>query len=111
MGLRCCEQAFARCGEWGLLSGCGTWASHCGARALERTGFQSCGVRGPCCPTACRILVPGPGVKPMSPALTGRFLTAGPPGKSHGALPTRNDVAVEHPESGVELESVFALGL
>ena len=26
--------------------------------------------------------LPGPGIKPMSPALAGRFLTSGPPGKS-----------------------------
>ena len=34
------------------------------------------------CPTTCRILVPLPGIKPVSPALEGRFLTTGPPGKS-----------------------------
>ena len=34
------------------------------------------------CPTACGILVPRPGIKPMSPALAGRFPTTGPPGKS-----------------------------
>ena len=32
--------------------------------------------------TACGILVLGPGIKPMSPALAGGFLTTGPPGKS-----------------------------
>jgi len=31
---------------------------------------------------ACGILVPRPGVKPASPALAGRFLTPGQPGKS-----------------------------
>ena len=30
---------------------------------------------------ACGILVPGPEIKPMSPALQGGFLTTGPPGK------------------------------
>ena len=34
------------------------------------------------CPVACGILVPQPGIKPMSPALQGRFLTTEPPGKS-----------------------------
>ena len=34
------------------------------------------------CPEACGILVPRPGIKPMSPALAGGFLTTGPPGKS-----------------------------
>ena len=32
--------------------------------------------------TVGRILVPQPGIKPVSPALQGRFLTSGPPGKS-----------------------------
>ena len=31
---------------------------------------------------ACGILVPHPGIQPTSPALAGRFLTTGPPGKS-----------------------------
>ena len=31
---------------------------------------------------ACGILVPQPGIKPLSPALEGRFLTIGPPGQS-----------------------------
>ena len=35
------------------------------------------------CSRAHGILVPWPGIKPMSPALEGRFLTTEPPGKSH----------------------------
>ena len=31
---------------------------------------------------ACGILAPSPGIKPVSPALKGSFLTTGPPGKS-----------------------------
>ena len=30
LGLGCCAQAFSSCGEQGLLSSCGAWASHCG---------------------------------------------------------------------------------
>ena len=33
-------------------------------------------------PLACEILVPQPGIEPVSPALQGRFVTAGPPGKT-----------------------------
>ena len=33
------------------------------------------------CPVACGILVPRPQNKPTSPALQGRFVTSGPPGK------------------------------
>ena len=36
------------------------------------------------CPMACGILVPQPGIKPVTAALQGRFLTAEPPGKSLG---------------------------
>ena len=34
------------------------------------------------CSAACGILVSRPGMEPTSPALQGRFLTTGPPGKS-----------------------------
>ena len=34
------------------------------------------------CPAACGTLVPQPGLEPVYPALAGRFLTTGPPGKS-----------------------------
>ena len=34
------------------------------------------------CPAPCGILVPKPGMEPESPALEGRFLTTGLPGKS-----------------------------
>ena len=36
------------------------------------------------CPKACGILVPRRGIKPMSSALAGGFLTPGPPGNSQG---------------------------
>ena len=55
--------------------------SRCGAWALESDGSVAvaCGLR---CPVICGVLVPRPGVKPMSPALGGRFLITGLPGKS-----------------------------
>ena len=40
---------------------------------------SACGLS---CPEACGILIPQPGIEPASPALEGRFLTTGPPGKS-----------------------------
>ena len=54
------------------LSSCGSWAlelrlSSCGTRALLFCGMWD---------------LPGPGIKPVSPALAGRFLTTAPPGKS-----------------------------
>ena len=95
---------------------CGAWALHCGERASLQLWhadflFSGCGtgsrVRGLCslrhtgsvvvahglsCPAACGILVPRPGIEPVSPAQEGRFSTTGPPGKSlaygfcHGLL-------------------------
>ena len=37
-------------------------------------------VRGLSYPVPCGILVPGPGIEPVSPALEGRFSSTGPPG-------------------------------
>ena len=39
---------------------------------------------------ACRILVPQPGIEPISPALQGRFLATGPLGMSLGPFLSRN---------------------
>ena len=50
------------------FSGSSTWAQklwHTGSVVPRRVGF------------------PGPEIKPVSPALAGRFLTTGPPGKPH----------------------------
>jgi len=52
-----------------------------GTRALEGTGSVT-GVHRLRLPTACGILFPQPGIQPVSPALEGKFLTTGPPGKS-----------------------------
>ena len=72
------------CSELGLLSSRSAWASLCsdfsccGAQALEHE-LSSC--------SAQALLLQGmwdlpqPGIKPMSPALVGGFLTTGPPGK------------------------------
>ena len=55
----------------------------------KRAGSRRAGsvvvAHGLSCSAACRNL-PGPGLKPVSPALTGRFLTTVPPGKSVWAL-------------------------
>ena len=97
LGLRCCTQAFFSCVERGYfslrcegfslrwllllqntgsrctgLSSRGTWAlecrlSSCGARAWLLRGMWD---------------LPRPGLKSMSPALAGGFLTTAPPGKS-----------------------------
>ena len=45
--------------------------------ALE-CGLSRCG-HGLSCPTVCWILVPGPGIESVSPALGGKFFTTGSP--------------------------------
>ena len=86
LGLLCWAKAFSSCGKQGLPSSCGAWASHC-------RGFSCCGAWGPgtqasvvaacglSCSEACDIFL-DQGIKLMTPALAGGFLTTGPPGKS-----------------------------
>ena len=96
LGLPCCTRE--------LLCSCDAQAPHCGgfswwgARALGHTSFSSCSSQAALelssvvvvyrlsCPLACGILVPWPGIEPVSPAMAGRFLSTGPPGKSPGLI-------------------------
>ena len=105
LGLRCCAWAFSSCGErgysslrcmgfslrWLLLlqstgsrhagfSSGGSWAQQCGSWALERR-LSSCGTQAQLLHGLWDLLRPG--LKPMSPALAGGFLTTAPPRKSH----------------------------
>ena len=78
LGLCCCAQAFSSCGEQGLLCSCCAQASHCG-------GFSCCGTMGSRCTSLAalhHIKSFRPGIKPVSSALAGGFLTTGPPRKS-----------------------------
>ena len=62
LGLCCCVQAFSSCGEQGLLSSSGAWASYysgfscCGAQAL---GSQASAVvaQGLSCSVGCGIFL------------------------------------------------------
>ena len=60
LGFCCCEWAFSNYGEWGLLFSCGTQASVT--------------ARGVSCSESCEIFVPGPGIKLLSPAISGQIL-------------------------------------
>ena len=42
------------------------------------------------CPRACGTSAPRTGIELESPAVQGRFLTTGPPGKSHAFTPERH---------------------
>ena len=55
-------------------------SSPCGAQALGCTGFSSCSSWDLL--LCCMWNLPEAGIEPVSPALAGRFLTTGPPGKS-----------------------------
>ena len=51
------------------------------ASLVGLSGFSHCS-SGLSCTVACGILVPRPGIEPVSPELAGGFSTTGPPGKS-----------------------------
>ena len=109
LGLHCCLRAFSSCGERGLLfvavhglliavvslvTEHGLQARrlqqlwHVGSVVVAR-GLQSAGsvvvTHGLSCSAACGNL-PRPGIKPVSPALAGGFLTTAPPGKPCGSF-------------------------
>ena len=52
------------------------------ASEMFHCGTQAAGHLGSAGPVAYGILVPRPGIEPVSSALQGRFSTTGPPGKS-----------------------------
>ena len=86
----------SRCGAWALGARASVVAagglSSCDMRAVECTGCSSCGARAlecrlSSCGARAQLLhgmwdLLGPGIKPVFPALAGRFLTTAPPGKS-----------------------------
>ena len=101
LGLRCCAQAFSSCSEQGLLVVAVHglligWLLLLQSTGSRRVGFSSCGSRAierslsSCGPRAWFLRgmwdLPGPGLKPVSPALAGGFLTTVPPGKPRKLL-------------------------
>ena len=71
----------ARASHCGGFSCCRAWALGVWASVVVARGLSSCGARA-------QLLrgmwdLPGPGLEPLSPALSGRFLTTALPGKSH----------------------------
>ena len=116
LGLCCCTQVFSRCGERGLLfivvrglliAVASLIAEHrlqahrlqqlqhvgsaVGACRLSSYGSQALEHRLSSCGTRAQLLgsmwdLPRPGIKPMSPALAGRFLTTVPTAKSWDRL-------------------------
>ena len=55
------------------------------ASSVEEHGLQACGLNSVVHRLSCSVVcgnLPGPGIKYVSPALAGGFLTTGPPQKS-----------------------------
>ena len=71
LGLSCCT-GFSPVVTRGLLYSCDAWASHfSGFSCCEAHGLHSCGSEAQLLPSMWDL--PGPGIKPVSPALSGRF--------------------------------------
>ena len=96
LGLCCCAQAFCSCGEQWLLflvvPGCLiVVAPLVTVPGLQAHGLSNCGLlplkhRLSSCAIQDWVLLgmwglPGPGIKPVTPALTGGFFSTEPPGK------------------------------
>ena len=74
-GYSFCSMRASPCGGFSCF---GAWALGCMGSVVQ--------VHRLSCPVTCGILVPGPEIKSISPALAGRFLTTGSPGKSHSEI-------------------------
>ena len=84
LGLRFCARAFSSCGKWGPLfiavrGPLTIVASLVAEHRLQTRRLSNCGSRA----QSLRGMwdLPRPGLKPVSPALAGRFPTTAPPGK------------------------------
>ena len=96
---------FPGCGDRGLLSSCGAWASHCGGYSCcGATGSRACGLqqlwlsdsRARAQELWYTVLIargmwnlPRSGIEPVSPALAGGFFTTELPGKPHSEYNTQ----------------------
>ena len=92
-GSFCYGWAFSSGWEQGLLSSCGVQASHWWLLLLQRTGSKRKGLSN--WGTQDKLLrslwnPPRSGSQPVSPALTGRFLSPATPGKSLNLQSCRN---------------------
>ena len=99
LGLRCCARALSSCVERGLLFLAVHGLLIAVASLVAEHGLQACGLRAAVvvarrlssCGARAQLLrgmwdLPGPGLKPASPALAGGFLTTAPPGKPYSAF-------------------------
>ena len=84
LSIHFCARAFSSCGKWGplLIAVRGSLtiaASLVAEHRLQTHRLSNCGSRAQ---LLCGMWdLPRPGLKPVSPALAGRFSTTAPPGK------------------------------
>ena len=84
LGLRFCARAFSSCGERGplFIAVRGPLTIAASPVAEHRLQMRRLGNCGSWAPLLCGMWdPPGPGLKPVSPALAGGFPTTAPPGK------------------------------
>ena len=117
LGLSCCSQAslvgavhLSSCGSQASRGGdfsCGVWAQEL-LFAGSRAQLRSCGAQAQ---SLHRMLnLPGPGIKPVTPALAGGFPFTVPPGKSYVIILSSgvSPPTVRFSESGSFRGSVFS---
>ena len=89
LGLHFCARAFSSCGKWGSLfitvhGPLTIVASLVVEHRLQTRRSSNCGSQAQLLHVMWDL--PRPGLKPVSPALVGRFLTTVPPGKPERAF-------------------------
>ena len=97
LGLRCCARAFSSRGKWGPLFIAVRGPLTIAASPVAEHRFQTRRLSN--CGSRAQLLrgmrdLPRLGLEPVSPALSGRFLTTAPPGKPKSLLNT--DLSLEN---------------
>ena len=110
LDLHCCVDFLGVVsGDYSLVAGWSysLWCFFCGGTRVLVRASSVVATRG----LSCMCCLPRPRIKPMSPALAGRLLTTGPPGKSpvpfgfkgrHGQFRQRETLARDQRAAGGE---------
>ena len=104
LGLRCFVQAFSSCG---MRASHGGSPSDCKAQAVVYR-LSNCGTQAQLPHGMCNL--PRPWIKLMSPAMSGWFLTAGPPGKSLNEICLSGMIILDHPDRPKGIAKVLVKG-
>ena len=106
LSLRFCARAFSSCGKWGPLFITVRGPLTIAASPVAEHRLQTCRLSN--CGSQAQLLrgmwdLPRPGLKPVSPALAGRFSTTAPPGKPVDHLFYPEDLTVCLKDSGCSI--------